>query len=91
MRKFLQNEDGYAKMIGAIVALLVIIAVGMMIFWEVSDSIDSDDINGAAEEAWNDTNDTATTVFSLAPIIGIVLIASVILGVVSRFGGGGGF
>ncbi|MBS3749745.1 MAG: hypothetical protein KGY67_08630, partial [Candidatus Thermoplasmatota archaeon] len=59
-----------------------------LVFWEVNDSIDlsSDDANTSR----NETTDMASTVFSLLPLVALVIVASIILAVVMGFGGGKG-
>jgi len=80
-----QDNGGYTKIVGGLVALLLTIIVGVMVYWEVSDSItlSSDDAN----DTRNETNDMATTVFNLLPIVALVIVAGIILGVVLGFGG----
>ena len=46
--------------------------------------------NTPAQNATNATLSQMSTFFTIAPIIGIVIVAVVILGYVSRIGGGGG-
>ena len=57
-----------------------------MIFWQVADSIE---LTGDAGEAKNTTTDMAATVFTLLPIVALVIVASIILAVVMGFGGSG--
>lgn len=77
-----------AKMVGAIVALLVVITIGLLVYYEIAGSIAINNASGVTAAAA--VNTTANTVFTLAPIVAIVLIASLILFYVTRFGGGGG-
>lgn len=88
--KLKKDEKGYARVVGTVVAALVVIVIGLIVFVQVSDSIKLTD--ATAQTVQSNVNSTAATVFSLAPIIVIVLVAGIILGVVSRFGGtsGGG-
>lgn len=80
-----QDNAGYTKVVGGLVALLLTIIVGVMVFWETSDSIelDSSDANDSKDE----TTSMASTVFGLLPIVALVIVASIILGVVLGFGG----
>ena len=82
------NNAGYVKIVGGLVALLLMIIVGILVFWETSDAIDlsSDDAN----DSKNKTTDMASTVFSLLPIIALAVVASIIIGVIIGFGGKGG-
>mgnify|MGYP001475870586 CR=1 FL=1 len=83
-----KNDAGYVRVIGGLVALLLMIIVGILVFWEVSDSIElnSDEANASKES----TTEMATTVFDLLPIIALAVVASIIIGVIIGFGGGGG-
>lgn len=54
----------------------------------MSDAIVLD--SAAANTSKDATTDMASTVFTLLPIIALVVVASIILGVVIGFGGGGG-
>lgn len=82
------DRAAYTQVVGGLVALMLTIIIGVLVFWEVSDSIDleSDDANASK----NETLDMATTVFSLLPLIALVVVASIILAVVMGFGGGRG-
>jgi hypothetical protein len=59
----------------------------VMIFWQVNDSIvlSNDDANTSRDGV----TAMATTVFTLLPIVALVIVASIILAVVMGFGGGG--
>ena len=59
----------------------------VMIFWQVNDSIvlSNDDANDSRDGV----TAMATTVFTLLPIVALVIVASIILAVVMGFGGGG--
>jgi hypothetical protein len=72
-----------------LVMLLVTIVIGLLVYWEVNTSI-SVEIPGSTAAAWNSTNSTAGTIFTLLPIIGIIMIAGIMLYYISRFGGEGG-
>ena len=101
MRSLTKNHKAQmAVALGGMIALLVAIIIGVLVFYEINDNVSIDNAQtGANGSSWvkyrsarNSTNDTAETVFTLLPIIAIVLIASIILAVVSGFGGikGGG-
>jgi len=85
IKNLTHDKRGYTKIVGGLVALLLTIIVGVMVYWEVSDSIElnNDDANDSRDE----TNDMATTVFNLLPIVALVIVAGIILGVVLGFGG----
>ena len=61
--------------------------MGVLVFWEMSDAITLDSAD--ANTSKNETTDMASTVFSLLPLVALVIVASIILGVVVGFGGGG--
>ena len=88
MRKFLKNHEADARMVGILVAVLIVIVRGTLVFWEITGAIRLTSTQGIAVQS--KVNETATTVFQLAPIIAIVMIASIILGIVTTFGKGGG-
>ena len=81
------DKTAYTKVVGGLVALLLTIIIGVLVFWEVNDAItlSSDDANTSR----NQTTDMASTVFTLLPIVALVIVAAIILGVVLGFGGSG--
>ena len=90
-----KNEEAFARQMGGMVALLVAIIVGVMVFYSINEGVQMN-INSVGphnyeyQAQWNTTNTTASTVFTLLPIVAVVIIAGIILAVVTRFGGGGG-
>ena len=89
MRSLIRNKKGFAQIMGSMVALLVAIIVGVLVFYSVNDGITFSDSTVSSRAAWNNTNSTAGTVWTLLPIVAIVMIASIILAVVTNFGAGG--
>jgi hypothetical protein len=87
MQLFKRNEDGSIAMVGALVGILLTVVVCVVIYYKVAGSING--LPAAGLTAAAAVNTTAGTVFTLAPIIAIVIIASVILGAIMKFGGGG--
>jgi len=77
----------YQQVVGGLVALLLTIIIGVMVYYEVQDSIDisSDEAN----DSINATNAMAATVFALLPLIALVVVAGIILAVIMGFGGAG--
>jgi len=77
----------YTQLVGGLIALLVVVGVGGMIFYQITDGFTgtSDEANDTLDE----TQEMGTTVFGLLPIIALVLVAAVIIGVVITMGGGG--
>jgi len=86
-RSFKENKAAYTRVIGGLVALLLTIIIGVLVFWEVSDAIELD--TDTANDSKNDTTDMAETVFTLLPIVALVIVAAIILGVILGFGGSG--
>jgi len=86
-RKFrlIDNNLAYTKVVGGLVALLLTIIIGVLVFWNVSDSITME--SAEASESKNRTTEMAKTVLNLLPIVAIVVVAAIILGVVLTFGG----
>lgn len=84
--KLVEDDHADARMVGMIVGILVVIVIGLLVFTEISNSIETGTTEGAVAHA--SVNTTAGTVFTLAPIVAIVLVASIILAVVTGFGGG---
>jgi len=86
MRKLIKNKAAYTKIVGGLVALLLMIIVGVLVFWETSDAIDlpNDDANTSKDTV----TDMASTVFGLLPIVALVIVAGIIIAVIMGFGGG---
>ena len=87
-RSLKTNNSGFTQVVGGLVALLLMIIVGVLIFWEVSDSITL--TGNASNDCKNATTDMASTVFNLLPIVGLVVVAGIIIGVIMGFGKGAG-
>jgi len=87
-QKFRYNDKAFADTVGTVVALLLTIIIGVLVFWQVSDSITMK--SEEANESKNETTDMASTVFSLLPIVALVVVASIILAVGMGFGAGAG-
>ena len=88
------NNQANVQMIGAVVGILITLIIAVLVFYNVAGSIDTTDIDGnfggtnttPSANATDDTLDQAGTFFSIAPIIGVVAVAVVILGYVNRIG-----
>jgi flagellar biogenesis protein FliO len=90
MRKLIKNKQAYTKVVGGLIALLVTIGVGALVFWEITDNFDG--TSADANDSLNETQDMASTVFDLLPIIALVVVATIIIGIVVGMGGrSGGF
>jgi len=86
MKAFLKNKLAYTGMVGGLVALLITIIVGIMVYWQLQGSFTL--TTDSANTSRDGVNSMASTVFSLLPIIALVVVASIILAVVMGFGGG---
>jgi len=84
MRSILKNEGAFAAAVGGVIAILVSIIVGILVYYKIAGSVNG--LPAAGVTAAANVNTTANTVFTLAPIVGIVMIAGIILGVVMGFG-----
>jgi len=91
LKPFLKDEEADVKMIGAVVGIFVTLIIAVLVFYNIAGSIDAstvdEDLTGTpTQNATDDTLDQAATFFQIAPIIGIVVVAVVILGYVGRIG-----
>jgi len=80
----LKDDKGNVQMIGAVVGILVTLIIAVLVFYNVAGSIDTtsidEDLTGTpALNATDDTLDQASTFFTIAPIIAIVIVAVIIL------------
>lgn len=86
-KKFAELKDdkrGYAQMIGGIIGLLVVIIVGILVYWQIAGSITL--TSDTANTSRDNVNSTATTVFQLLPIIAIITVGAVMIGIIMKFG-----
>ena len=86
MRRLIKNKAAYTKVVGGLVALLLMIIVGVLVFWETNDAITLG--SDTANTSRNATTSMASTVFNLLPIIALAIVASILLAVIMGFGGG---
>jgi hypothetical protein len=85
LKTFADSDNGYTQVVTGILALFIVIIAGVMIFWEISDAFDMP--NADANDSKNETTAMFSTIVPLLVIIGLVLVAGVIIGIISRFGG----
>jgi len=96
LRSITKDKSGYAKAVGGLVALLITIIVGILVYWEISAGTNSNltytNANNATNAVINNSrtnvDTTATTTFNLLPIIAIVVVGGILIGLVIAFGGG---
>jgi len=87
LKKLSMNNHAYVQAVGALVALLVTIGVGAIVFFEITATFDG---QADADDAVNQTEAMGATVFELLPIIALVVVAAIIIGVVITMGTGTG-
>jgi uncharacterized membrane protein YoaT (DUF817 family) len=92
MRKLSQVTEGSAQMVGVVIAGLVAIIIGVLVWYKINTAIYTANgtVVGAQGAVWNNTNASANTIWTLFPIVAIVVVAGVILAVVMGFGRGNG-
>lgn len=94
-KKFLKADDADVRMIGIVVGIFVTLAIAVVVFYNIAASIDATSLDADIGEtntvevanATDNVLDHTATFFEIAPIIGIVIVAVVILGYVGRIGG----
>jgi len=79
------DNSGFTQVVGGLIALLVTISVGALVFWEISDNFEGG--SAEANESMAEVDDMATTVFDLLPIVALVVVASIVIGIVVKMGG----
>jgi len=83
-----EGGGGDAFGIGGLEALMVLIAIGAYVMYEVTGSLDTT-ADSYAENAIENVEDKGASVWSLAAILGIVIVAALIIGIVIRSLSGG--
>ena len=101
MKKFLKDENANIQMIGTVVGIFVTLIIAVLVLYNVLGSIDYSTVDdnladqltndGVNDEAYAENAsvalmDQSNTFFTIAPIIGVVVVAVIILGYVSRIG-----
>ena len=86
------RAEGPASMIGVVIAGLVAIIVGVMIWYKINSAIFAAGPGSmigpraALNATYLSSNTSANTIWTLFPIVAIVVVAGVILAVVMGFG-----
>lgn len=80
-----EDKKGYSAVVGGLVALMLTIIIGILVYWTIVGSIDLP--NDTANTTRDTVNSTATTVFTLMAIIGIVVIGGIMIAVITGMGG----
>ena len=86
-----KNNAGQMNMIGAAVGLFITLIIVVLIFYNIAGNIDTTDIDAAldgtpAANATGEVLDQAATFFTIAPILGIVIVAVVVINYVKAIG-----
>lgn len=95
MKKLLRDTEGSGipALVVGVVAFLIAVIIGLMIWYKIDASLAGSTtftaLPAGARAAWNSTNTTANSTWTLAPIVGLVLIAGVIIATIMMFAGGG--
>jgi hypothetical protein len=91
MRQFLKENKGQMQMIGAAVGLFITLIIVVLIYYNIAASIDTTAVDAKlpgtpAANATAVTNSQASTFFTIAPIIGVVIVAVVVISYVKQIG-----
>lgn len=96
MRKLSQVTEGSAQMIGVVIAGLVAIIIGLMLWYKINSALFYSylgvgtgahaALNTTVLPVYNTVNASANSIWTLFPIVAIVVVAGVILAVVMGFG-----
>jgi len=92
MRKLFGNKHAQMGMVGAAIGLFITLIIAILIYYNIAASVDVTTIDAKldgdpAKNATTNTNSQAATFFTIAPIIGIVIVAVVVISYVQRIGG----
>ena len=86
MRRLRIDTHGFAAAVAGALTLLVAMLIGILVYYKLSASLTAGTHGAAALDLFKNMNATSTTVFTLMPIVAIVMIAGIILAVVMGFG-----
>ena len=92
MKLFRDETANVPALVVGVVAFLIATVVGLMMWYKIDAALASSTtftaLPAGARAAWNSTNTTANSTWTLAPIVGLVLIAGVIIATIIMFAGG---
>lgn len=80
-----KDDKAYTKVVVGILAFFIVLSAGILIYWEVSESLAS--TNTTAINSQDEVDDMMVTVVPLLVLVGLVIVAGVIIGIISKFGG----
>jgi hypothetical protein len=86
------DDNGFViETVIAVVAFLIAVIIGVLIWYKTDTALVAAGWSGmpaGGHTVWNSTNTTANSVWTLFPVVGLVLIAGVIIGTIMIFGSG---
>ena len=90
-RNFIKDHGAQMAMVGQAVGLLITLIIVVLVYYNIAASVDTTGIDAKlpgtpAGNATAATNSQAATFFTIAPIVGIVIVAVVVIGYVQRIG-----
>jgi hypothetical protein len=94
-RKLVGNDNGQMQMIGAAVGLFITIIICILIYYNIAastqqtagtDTSRASQLRNASRNATTTINNQAATFFTIAPIIGVVIVAVVVISYVKQIG-----
>jgi len=99
MRKLLNHKHASVAMVGGAIGLLITLIISVLIFYSMLASSPSlpapaagassyyKALQNQSENASSTISSQASTFFTIAPIVAIVIVAVVVIGYVQRIGG----
>jgi hypothetical protein len=101
-RQLIHDDKGQMQMIGAAVGLFITLMICILVYYNIAGSIDTNTIDAkfgltinatgvrnGSSPVYNTTigiNNQAATFFTIAPIIGVVIVAVVVISYVKQIG-----
>lgn len=81
--------SGVPGLVVGVVAFLIAVIIGLMIWYKIDTAVlTNPGLPAGGVTAAASINTTANSVWTLAPIVGLVLVAGVIIGTIIMFAGG---
>jgi len=94
-RQFIHEDKGQMQMVGAAVGLFITIIICILIYYNITastqqtpgtDTSRASQLRNASRNATSKINSQAATFFTIAPIIGVVIVAVVVISYVKQIG-----
>ena len=98
-KSFRQDKSANIQMIGMVIGIFVTLLISVLVLYNILGAMDYSEIDNRLDTSLSDGNtqdaenasvalmSQSETFFTIAPIIGIVIVAVVILSYVGRIGG----